>query len=500
LTIGAAASFLVLVTWLLFFFRLGDRDLWSSHEGRAAQDAQAILDDGNWGLPHLFDRHLELQKPPLYYWLVAIAAKAMGGKVDAWTVRLPATISGVAGVVGLFALLCGFGRPIAGLAGAVVLATAVHYTWLARIGRIDMPLTLSTGAALSGYFLAYRQMIEGRGGTRWPWLLVFYVGSAAAVMLKGPIGVLLVGTVVALHLAIEGRLSWPWRPQPWLALCKDLGVWWGLPVFLALAAPWFVWAGIKTHGSLVQTFFLHHNFERAFGGTGGLRAHPWWFYLPRLAADFFPWSPVLAVVIVLFAARKSQRSDPVIRFGMIWLAAMVLLLSCARFKRADYLLPAYPGAALAVGCTIEGWYRSSRRRRWMAAALTLIVAGTAVGWWVFLERVMPAQEPAREEARFAGEIRKLAPRPELVIFFRAEDHALAFHVGSPIDTVLEWENLNVWAGLPGCHYIVMPLECAREWATHINLGKLEPVLNCQDLPGAAEHERPLVLLRTRPLK
>ena len=41
--------------YLLFFHRLGDRDLWSSHEGRAAQDAQTILDDGDWGLPRLFE-------------------------------------------------------------------------------------------------------------------------------------------------------------------------------------------------------------------------------------------------------------------------------------------------------------------------------------------------------------------------------------------------------------------------------------------------------------
>src|SRR5713226_9246866 len=27
------------LTFFLFFYRLGDRDLWSSHEGRAAQDA-----------------------------------------------------------------------------------------------------------------------------------------------------------------------------------------------------------------------------------------------------------------------------------------------------------------------------------------------------------------------------------------------------------------------------------------------------------------------------
>ena len=65
---------LLAVCGFLFFYQLANRDLWSSHEGRAAQDAQTILEDGDWGLPRLFDRKIELQKPPLYYWLVALAA------------------------------------------------------------------------------------------------------------------------------------------------------------------------------------------------------------------------------------------------------------------------------------------------------------------------------------------------------------------------------------------------------------------------------------------
>src|SRR5205085_1893153 len=74
---------------VLFFHHLAARDLWSSHEARAAQDAQTILADGGWGLPRLFDGEVELQKPPLYYWAVAALAWCRGGAVDAWAVLLP---------------------------------------------------------------------------------------------------------------------------------------------------------------------------------------------------------------------------------------------------------------------------------------------------------------------------------------------------------------------------------------------------------------------------
>src|SRR5437868_1650382 len=133
--------FLILLCWFLFFYRLGARDLWSSHEGRAAQDAQTILDDGRWGLLRLYDRQVELQKPPLYYWLIAAAARLRGGPVDAWAVRLPSALSALVCAVAVAAVGWSSGRRREGLVAAVLLLTALHFTWLARVGRIDMPLT-----------------------------------------------------------------------------------------------------------------------------------------------------------------------------------------------------------------------------------------------------------------------------------------------------------------------------------------------------------------------
>src|SRR4051812_50131753 len=70
---------LLLLPAVLFFWQLGHRDLFSSHEARAAQNAQRMLDTGEWGLPVLFDGQVDLQKPPAFYWLVAAAGWATGG-------------------------------------------------------------------------------------------------------------------------------------------------------------------------------------------------------------------------------------------------------------------------------------------------------------------------------------------------------------------------------------------------------------------------------------
>ncbi|HJZ55414.1 MAG TPA: hypothetical protein VKE74_10670, partial [Gemmataceae bacterium] len=83
---------LSLLVSFLFIGRLGHRELFSSHEARAAQNAQRMLDTGEFGLPVLFDGQTDLQKPPGFYWLVAAAGWANGGEVEAWVARLPAAV------------------------------------------------------------------------------------------------------------------------------------------------------------------------------------------------------------------------------------------------------------------------------------------------------------------------------------------------------------------------------------------------------------------------
>ena len=136
---------LVVLAAGLFFWRLGERDLWSSHEGRAAMNAQSLLAPDNPGLPRLFDGQPEVQKPPLYYWLVAGIAWLRGG-VDGVAVRLPAALS----ALGVLALVVGglawHGRPVAGLMAGLVLGSSIHFPgW--RIGRIDMHMTLTVSLA-----------------------------------------------------------------------------------------------------------------------------------------------------------------------------------------------------------------------------------------------------------------------------------------------------------------------------------------------------------------
>ncbi len=485
-------SLSLVAVYLLFLHRLADRDLWSSHEARAAMDAQTILDDGNWGMTRLYDGRFELQKPPLYYWLTASLGWLRGG-VDAWAVRLPSALSAILCVV---AVAVGLGvakpRSVAGPIATVVLATAVHFTWLARIGRVDMPLTLCITVALGGMYLS-------QGVARWQRCLSLttsYLALAAALLLKGPIGVALPTAVMGLHLAVELGVPRPSRWRVWLASLRKLGVWWGVPLVAVLTIPWFVWANRVTDGAFFRVFFWHHNIERGLGGSS-LRSNPWWFYGPQFVGDFLPWS--LAIPLALWWSRRRGlwHSDPKARFGLVWFGAIFVVLSCSRFKRADYLLPAYPGMAVFLGCAGSDWVRrlSCEGRRRAISAFVWSICIT-VGIWLFrVEWQLPASEPYRDYRAFAARVRQFAPQPDEVVFFRTEAHPLAFRVGRPLAIVVEWEDLDARLRRPGAHYFVTPSNVVEECRQRLRHLRFERVADNESLSGG-KHERPLALLRS----
>jgi 4-amino-4-deoxy-L-arabinose transferase-like glycosyltransferase len=480
--------------YLLFFDRLADRDLWSSHEARAAMDAQSVL-DGDWRLPHLYDGRAELQKPPLYYWLAALAS-APRGAADAWAVRLPAALSALGGVLLLAAVGRRRGRPLAGIAAGLILATAIHFTWLARIARIDMPLSLTTALAVLCIHQAGR---ESRGTARLL-LLLGYLAMAAGVLLKGPVGLILPGGVLVtnhfLDVAVGRRPAHSAFRIPHSAL--------GLALVAALTLPWFVWANRHTGGEFFREFVWRHNVERGLG-DGDLRSHPWWLYLPYFADDFLPWTPLLPLAAYLFVRRGWWRDDPDMRLGLVWLVVIVGGLSLSSFKRSDYLLPAYPGAALFLGCAAQRWRDEATRQGGTPAALAplapilvvLVAACAVAGWFVRVHWSLPRKEPFRDYTRFAAVVRRHAPAPAEVVFFRTEAHALAFHTGRPLRTLSDWDDLAAWLQSGGTRYVVLPPHAAAEAPAAVRGVRWEVVASNAELAGG-EHERPLLLLRAVP--
>src|SRR5262249_61943318 len=119
------------------------------------------------------------------------------------------------------------------------------------------PLALTVSVGLWAFSCAWRDRPSAL-----PLLIVAYVALAAAALLKGPVGVVLVAAVVAGHRLAEGELPPPWRLRAWGRLAHELGLWWGVPLVGLLVLPWYVWANVRTDGDFVEVFFWYHNVRR----------------------------------------------------------------------------------------------------------------------------------------------------------------------------------------------------------------------------------------------
>lgn len=177
------------------------------------------------------------------------------------------------------------------------------------------------------------------------------------------------------------------------------------------------------------------------------------------------------------------------------------MLSCVRYKRPEYLLPAYPGLALFLGGWLEQMRpelseRAYKRWRW---CIGMVVGLSMGGWLLFVDVWLPAYEPEKELKTFAGHVRALAPRPGMVLLFRVDSHALNYHLGRPTERLWEWENLDIWAVQPDPVYVIMPQSWAAVWEQYLEAGHLYPVTSTVELSGS-KHEVPLYLFRTQPLR
>jgi 4-amino-4-deoxy-L-arabinose transferase-like glycosyltransferase len=307
----------------LFFQDLGRYPLSDPDEARHAEVAREMAVARGWR--HLFLPTLELrpysEKPPTFYWLVGEGYRMLG--VDAAGARVTSACAAWITVLALYL----WAVPRFGVAGALgaglVAATSAGWFALARYVNLDMTFTACvTLGVLAG--LAWLDRPAPRPPPRAP-----FVAAAAAVLVKGPLGLVLVAG--PLLLAAIGR-----RPRPTL---RELDPGPGILIFAGIVLLGF--APIAFLDPAMLRGFLMANVRRF--GAASPHAAPFWFYALWLPALFLPWTIVAGPSLVA-AARDPKRRE------LVWWAVFVpAVLTLARGKLPTYVLPALPPLALLVG-------------------------------------------------------------------------------------------------------------------------------------------------------
>ncbi len=328
----------------IFFLGLRAPALYDPHESLYAEIARDMVVRGDWLTPYLNGTRY-LDKPPLFYWLIAISYTILG--VSEFSARLPIALAGLGGVV----VTWGIGRHLfdgrSGALAGLVLTTSVGYFVFSRQLLPDMVFACFTTASFYGFLRAGEKI---RGGEAWS--LLAFVGLAMAVMTKG-----FVGLFPLVVLATYGLLSGNLDPL------RGLKSFWGGLLFLVLIVPWHLSIGWEHEG-----YFWHYVVNEHFLRFLGQR-HPLDFVSLPLPIFFLvlflwllPWSPYLALAL---PRQWPQLGKPLTRETagnlLLWLWASVFLLffSMSRARLPQYCLPAMPALALLIGSSLDKRFKGS---------------------------------------------------------------------------------------------------------------------------------------------
>ena len=367
---------MVLISATVLFTNLGTARLWDRDEPRNAGAAFEMLERGDWVVP-IFNDQLRHQKPALTYWLIMISYTLFG--VSEFSARFGSAILAVGTVLATY----GIGRRLfdarSALWGAIALSTSLMFVVAGRAATPDSVLIFCSTMALYFYVLGTFSPERSAKATdedikcfpdTWRWILPMYAMMGIGTLAKGPVAVIVPCAIIGMFMLLQ-RLSpvdetmWNrqgsvsrlllsiWRtfhPYHFFATVWKMRPLFAVLIILAIAAPWYVWVGLRTDGDWLQMFFLQEHVGRA---TTALEGHHggWWYYPLAILAGFFPWSVFMGPMFVQADRELTARGvhRKAMMFLLCWVGVQVGLFSLAQTKLPSYVTPCYPALGLLAG-------------------------------------------------------------------------------------------------------------------------------------------------------
>jgi len=371
-----AASYwaLAVVYAAVYFGSLFSPALLDDADSTHAEAAREMFVSGDYVTLHVNGvRYLD--KAPLPYWLVAISYHIFG--VNEFASRLPMALSVL--LLGVMAVVWGrraFGER-AGIYAGVFVYTAAGVFLFTRILIPDVLLSLLIAASL--YFFLTALEPDGRP---WRWY-AGYACMALGVLTKGLIALAFPGGAAVLYLALTGE----WRR--W----REFRMMSGLALFLLIAAPWHILAGLRNTGGqgghgFFWFYFVNEHFLRFLGRRypRDYNKLPWALYWSLHLVWLFPWSLYLSAAIRTIVDERSglRRSDFDGRTRLLcWLlAGLVLVFFAISTNQEYYTFPAYFPLLMLIAdgmarCELSDCVLGVRKGWLRISAGTLAVVGLA---------------------------------------------------------------------------------------------------------------------------
>ena len=365
---------LTYIPWLGSYGLLDPTDSFFLESGRELLEKNQYLLPLNNYVPWL-------DKPILFFWMVAGAYKCFG--INPFIGRLPAALSAVATALVIYFACVPIIRPrTAALASLIFLAIPLS-SIVGHVCLTDMTLcALISGSILflfKGFALKHNRD-----------LIIGYVFLAFAMLCKGPIAIILCGIALLPYLL---TLSLPrdFKNADWLAVLSKLFAQiiemkplLGVAIILAVNLPWYIMASLATNGQFIYDFFIRQNFGRMMGTVN--HQEPIYFYIPVFFGGFFPWCAFSLCAPGLFgesfASARQSNLRQLVLISVFWFASVIALFTAIKTKLPTYILPCAPAFSILLALQWEILFKARQTKSLIAitafVALALLLAAGAV--------------------------------------------------------------------------------------------------------------------------
>ncbi|MEK6287272.1 MAG: glycosyltransferase family 39 protein [Acidobacteriota bacterium] len=346
-----------------------------------AEAAREMAESGDWVTLNV-NKMRYLEKAPLMYWSVALSYKLFG--VSEFSSRLPIALAAL-GLM-LATMMLGnfaFGEK-AGFYSALCIGTCVGIYLFTRVLWPDVILTLFITMA----FYCFLRATEDPGSSRYAYGIYFF--GALGVLTKGLIGAAFPAIIIFAYLLVTGEAR----------KLARLKLFTGTLLFLAVAAPWHIAAGLSNPGSMMVGtpapgqgrgffwfYFMNEHLLRYIGKRypADYDTVPLPLFLGLHVVWLFPWSFFLPLAIkeIPRRVRNLNREERATLFFAVW-AVLVIVFFCFSTTQEYYTMPSYPAFALLIGCALAKAERTWRESKGKSLLNTTQIALTGLGLVVFV--------------------------------------------------------------------------------------------------------------------
>lgn len=363
---------LLLLGAILLLLGLGGYPLWDPGEGRSALVAREMATADRWLVPLLYGEPY-YHKPAPFFGVLRVFQAVLGETELA--LRLPSALATMATSVLLRRFACPRVGSATALAAAAIYLTSPEVVALGRFCNFDASLSLCVTWAT----LAWLSWLDERRAMP----CGAWVAMGLGLLVKGPVAMILPLVVASLSA---------WRRGVGLEALRAARPVYGMLLVALLVLPW-LGPALIVDPEYVRTFLVRHNVERYLSSDFAHVRGPLYF-LPALAAGFFPWSLLLPAAAIT-ARWRGPSADAV-----IWAGTVIVFFSLGQAKLATYVLPAFPALSLwlaialsGAGCNTEPRVAALLRGAvlpWTALLVAAPFVAIAYAWWAYPELVPAA--------------------------------------------------------------------------------------------------------------